>query len=69
MPNAMAVSKATMRTIINGLSPIYISVVCWMGWVLWALFLFIRARCVETVRGRVDETSAKGECRETLTHV
>ncbi|MEW5301128.1 MAG: hypothetical protein WDW36_004007 [Sanguina aurantia] len=44
LPDTMAVSKATMRTIINGLSPIYISLVCWMGWVLWTAFLYIRAR-------------------------
>lgn len=51
LPDTMAVSKATMRTIINGLSPIYISLVCWMGWVLWTAFLYIRARCGEGSEG------------------
>ncbi|MEW5301125.1 MAG: hypothetical protein WDW36_004004 [Sanguina aurantia] len=52
LPDYGSVSKATIRTLVNALAPLYVAVACWIGWVCWALHLYRKARNgAEEVRG------------------
>lgn len=50
------VSKATIRTLINILAPLYVTAAAWVGWALWSLFLYHHARW----RGKQGRTHGSG---------
>lgn len=44
LPDEGDVSKATIRTLIDALAPLYMSAACCLGWLLWSIFVFFKAR-------------------------
>ncbi|MEW5306586.1 MAG: hypothetical protein WDW36_009041 [Sanguina aurantia] len=58
------VSKATIRTLINILAPLYVTAAAWVGWALWSLFLYHHARI--SAMGQAGGGSPAAAVRDTL---